>query len=188
VGGNKEKGIALLREAAAHGTVTSVEARTALSLFLRHDGRYREALEVEHSLTAQYPHDYLFRLEVANLLKDEGQGYLAMDEYKKVQADAMKPGYFIEPRLQLGYFGLADTQRGYNDIRGAAENYVHAAEQPNCSDWLRKRAALNAGEMFDKLGDRQQALKYYRIAAAPGGDQSQASEARKYLNTPFTGR
>jgi tetratricopeptide (TPR) repeat protein len=188
VGGNKERGIALLREAAAHGVVTSVEARTALSLFLRHDGRYREALDVERSLTAQYPHDYLFRLEVANLLKDEGQGYLAMDEYKKVQADGVKPGYFIEPRLQLGYFGWADTQRGYNDIKGAAMNYAQAAEQPNCSDWMRKRAALNAGEMFDKLGDRQEALRYYRIAAAPGGDQSQASEARKYLNTPFTGR
>jgi hypothetical protein len=33
VGGNKEKGLALLRESAAHGIVTPVESRTALSFF-----------------------------------------------------------------------------------------------------------------------------------------------------------
>ncbi|MES2391472.1 MAG: hypothetical protein V4555_07515, partial [Acidobacteriota bacterium] len=64
-GGSKTRGIALLRDAAAHGVVTSVESRTALSLFLRHDGRYADALEVERGLAAEYPHDYLFRLEVA---------------------------------------------------------------------------------------------------------------------------
>jgi len=31
-----------------------------------------------------------------------------------------------------------------NDIADAAENYLKAAKQPNCSDWLRKRAQLNA--------------------------------------------
>src|SRR5207253_11180237 len=50
VGGNKQRGLQLLREAAAHGTVTSVESRTVLSLFLRHDGHYPEALAVKRTL------------------------------------------------------------------------------------------------------------------------------------------
>ncbi|MDE1161784.1 MAG: hypothetical protein PW792_07530 [Acidobacteriaceae bacterium] len=185
VGGNKQKGLEMLRLSAAHGAVTSVESRTALSLFLRHDGRYKEALDVEHSLAQQYPHDFLFRLEVANLLKDEGQGLQAIAEYKKVLEDAGRPGYFVEPRLQLAYFGLGETQRGYNDIQGAANSFLRAAEQPNCSDWLRKRAQLNAGNMFDLLHDRQQAVRLYQMAAAPSGDQSQADAARKYLKQPF---
>lgn len=188
VGGSKSRGIALLRESAMHGVVTSVESRTILSLFLRHDGRYPEALDVEHGLATEYPHNYLFRLEVANLLKDEGQGVQAMTTYKEVIADAQKPGYFVDPRLQLAYFGLADTQRGYNDIPDAAMNYTLAAEQPGCSDWLRRRAELDAGEMDDLLHRRDQALKMYRGAAAPGGDQSQADAARKYLRTPFAGK
>jgi tetratricopeptide (TPR) repeat protein len=188
VGGNKEKGLALLRDSAAHGVVTSVESRTALSLFLRHDGRYPEALAEQRGLAEQYPHDYLFRLEVANLLKDEGHGLEAIAEYKKVLEDAKKPGYFVDPRLQLAWFGMADTMRGYNDIKGAAYGYTQAAEQPGASDWLRKRSALNAGEMYDLLHDRGQAVKMYQQAAAGGGDQSQADVARRYLKTPFSGK
>ena len=186
VGGSKEHGLDLLREAAAHGVVTSVESRTALSLFLRHDARYAEALQVQRSLSDQYPRDYLFRLEVANILKDQGQGNLAIAEYKKTLDDAQKPGYFIEPRLQLAFFGLADTQSGYNDIQGAAYNYTQAAAQPNCSDWLRKRAQLRAGMMYDLLHDRNQAVRMYQLASASGGDQSQADAARRYLRTPYS--
>ena len=188
VGGNKEQGLNMLRESAAHGVVTSVESRTALSLFLRHDARYDQALEVERSLTQQYPHDYLFELEVANLLKDEGHGNEAMAAYKHVIELAKQPGYFVDPRLQMAWFGLADTERGYNDIKDAADGYVQAAEQPNCSDWLRKRAQLNAGEMFDLLGDRKRARDMYFMAAASGGDQSQASAAKKYLDEPYKGK
>jgi tetratricopeptide (TPR) repeat protein len=188
VGGNKEKGLALLRESAAHGVVTAVESRTVLSLFLRHDARYPEALAVQHGLAVQYPHDYLFRLEEANLMKDEGTGPGAIELYKTVLADAMKPGYFVDPRVQMAWFGLADTQRGQNDIADAAENYLKAAEQPNCSDWLRRRAQLNAGEMFDLLHQRQRAVQLYQMASAGGGDQSQAEAARRLLKTPYMGK
>ena len=98
-----------------------------------------------------------------------------------VLADAAKPGYFIDPRLQMAWFGLADTERGQNDIADAAEGYVKAAEQPKCSDWLRKRAQLNAGEMFDLLHQRQKAVKLYEMASAGGGDQSQADMARRLM-------
>ncbi|HEV2645415.1 MAG TPA: hypothetical protein VGU46_03530 [Acidobacteriaceae bacterium] len=188
VGGNKERGLELLRESAAHGVVTSVESRTVLSLFLRHDARYPEALAVEHGLSAQYPHNYLYRLEEANLTKDEGNGLAAIALYKTVLADASKPGYFIDPRLQLAFFGLADTQRGQNDLDDAAANYVRAAEQRNCSDWLRKRAQLNAGEMLDLLHERDKARQFYQMASSGGGDQSQADTARRYLQTPYTGK
>ena len=188
VGGNKEKGLALLRESAAHGVVTAVESRTVLSLFLRHDGRYPEALVVQHGLATQYPHNYLFRLEEANLTKDEGNGPAAIELYKVVLADAAKRGYFVDPRLQMAWFGLADTERGQNEIAEAAENYLKAAEQPKCSDWLRRRAQLNAGEMYDLLHQRDKAVQMYKLASAGGGDQSQADNARKLLKTPYSGK
>ncbi len=188
VGGNRELGLSMLRECAEHGVVTKVESRTALSLFLRHDGRYPEALEVQHGLAVEYPHDYLFRLEEANLTKDEGNGPGAIAVYKEVLADAGKPGYFVDARLQLAWFGLADTQRGQNDITDAAENYLKAADQPECSDWLRKRAQLNAGEMYDLLQQRAKAVGLYQMAASGGGDQSQAEMARRLMKTPYAGK
>ena len=187
-GGNKERGLNLLRDCAAHGTITSVESRTVLSLFLRHDGRYPEALAVQRGLAQEYPRNYLFRLEEANLTKDEGNGPAAIALYLRVLADAARPGYFVDPRLQLALFGLADTQRGQNETELAAENYLKAAEQPRCSDWMRKRAYLNAGQMFDLLQQREKAVELYRKAAAPGGDQSQADLARKLIQSPYKAR
>ena len=188
VGGNRQTGLNLLRECAAHGTITAVESRTILSLFLRHDARYAEAVVVQRGLATEYPHDYLFRLEEANLTKDSGNGPGAIAIYKAVLADTQKPGYFIDPRLQLAWFGLADTERGQNDIQDAAQHYLEAASQTNNSDWLRRRAQLNAGEMFDLLHQRDTAKKQYELASAGGGDQSQAEAAQKYLKTPYTGK
>jgi hypothetical protein len=188
VGGNKQDGLADLRKSAENGTVTPIESRTVLSLFLRHDGQYPAALEVERALQKQYPHNYIFCLEVANLLKDEGHGLDAIATYKQVLDTAARPGYFTNPRLELAWFGLADTQRGYNQIKEAAYGYTQAASQPNSSDWLRKRALLAAGQMYDLLHQRPDAIRMYQQVLTPGGDQTQADAAHKYLDTPYKGK
>ncbi len=187
VGGNKEQGLNLLRDAAAHGTATRVESQTAMSLFLRHDHRYQEAFAVAQGLAKQYPRDFLFRLEEGNLMKDAGHGPEAIAIYKGVLLDAAKPGFFAEPRLQLAYFGLGETQRGQGDFAGASDSYLKASQQPNCSDWMRKRAELAAGMMLDLQHRRDDALAQYRMAAAAGGDQTQATDARKYMKSPYAG-
>jgi tetratricopeptide (TPR) repeat protein len=188
VGGNKQEGLADLRKSAAQGTVTTVESRTILSLFLRHDGQYPAALDVERSLQKDYPHNYLFCLEVANLLKDEGHGLEAIAAYKQVLDDAHRPNYFVAPRFQLAWFGMADTERGYNQIKDAAYGYTQAAQQSDSSDWLRKRAALSAGQMYDLLNQRPEAIKMYQQVLQPGGDQTQAEAAHRYLQTPYKGK
>ena len=188
IGGNKQQGIADLQKAAALGTVTPIESRTILSLFLRHDARYPEALAVQRGLAQQYPHNYLFCLEVANLLKDQGQGLPAIAAYKEVLADTRKPNYFVDPRLELAWFGMADTERGYNMIQDAAYGYTQAATQPNSSDWLRKRAELSAGQMYDLLHQRNEAVHMYHLVLTPGGDQTQSEAAHRYLQTPYQGK
>jgi len=186
-GGSKADGLKLLQDCGDHGTITGVESRTAMTIFLRHDGRYQEALEVQHGLAADYPRDYLFRLEEANLTKDMGAGPHAIDVYKAVIADGAKKNYFFDPRMQLAWFGLADTERGQNHVREAANDYLQVAAQPKCSDWLRKRAQLNAGEMLDLLHERNQAIVQYR-AAAGAADPKVADPAKQYLKTAFTGK
>ena len=188
VGGNKQEGLADLRKSAEHGTVTPVESRTILSLFLRHDAQYPAALEVQRSLQKEYPHNYIFCLEVANLLKDEGHGLEAIAAYKQVLDDANKPGYFVNPRFQLAWFGMADTERGYNMIKEAAYGYSQAASQADSSDWLRKRAALAAGQMYDLLHQRPDAIRMYQQVLKPGGDQTQSDAAHKYLANPYQGK
>ena len=67
--GSKSKGMEMLWDDAQRGLSTSVEARTVIALFLRREGKYKEAIEVVRSLKQQYPRDYLFCLEEANLLQ-----------------------------------------------------------------------------------------------------------------------
>ena len=186
VSGSKSKGIEDLRDAGGHGVITSVEARTALGLFLRREAKYEEAITVMRSLTEEYPRDFLFRLELANLTKDAGQGKAAIAEYQRVLDQAKKPGYFPSAHLELAWFGLADTLQGQKNYAEAAAAYNQATAQPTISVDLKSRCDLNSGKMYDLLNERDMALKQYQVVLRQDGDSAQAEYARKYLKSPFT--
>jgi tetratricopeptide (TPR) repeat protein len=184
--GSKPKGIEDLRDAGEHGVISSVEARTALGLFLRREARYEEAIAVTRSLTEQYPRDFLFRLELANLTKDAGEGKAAITQYQQLIEQAKKPGYFPSARLELAWFGLADTLQGQKNYAEAAEAYNQATAQPAISVDLKSRCDLNSGKMYDLLNERDMALKQYEAVLRQDSDSAQAESARKYLKSPFT--
>lgn len=145
--GDKAKGLALLEECAQHGVITSVESRTTMTIFLRHEARYQEAIKVAQSLKAQYPRDYLFALEVANLLKDSGNGPGAIREYRAVLEQAKKPGYYYSVHAELAWFGLAETLRGQNDKVGAMAAYRQAESLPTTGADLKRRASEGIREL-----------------------------------------
>ena len=184
--GSKSKGIDDLREAGAHGVITSVEARTALGLFLRREAKYDEAISVTRTLTDEYPRDFLFWLELANLTKDAGQGKAAIAQYRQLLEQAKKPGYFPSAHLELAWFGLADTLQGQKNYAEAAEAYNLATAQPTISVDLKSRCDLNSGKMYDLLNERDMARKQYEVVLRQDAGSAQADSARKYLKSPFT--
>ncbi len=185
--GSKSKGMEMLWDAGWRGPSTSVEARTVIALFLRREGKYKEAIEVVRKLKQQYPRDYLFCLEEANLLKDAGEGMGAVYAYQQVVADGSQPGYFAEARLELAYFGLGEALRGQRHYAEAAHAYEQAAESTGTGTELKVRTLLAAGECHDLLGERQVALKDYQAAIGAGPNTSRADTARKRLNSPYHG-
>ncbi len=184
--GSKSKGIQDLRDAGGAGVITSVEARTALGLFLRREAKYDEAIAVTRSLTDEYPRDFLFRLELANLTKDAGHGKAAIAEYQQLLQQARKPGFFPSAHLELAWFGLADTLQGQKDYAEAAAAYNEATAQPAISIDLKSRCNLNSGKMYDLLNERDMARRQYEVVLRQDGDSAQAESARKYLKSPFT--
>jgi len=184
--GSKAKGIQDLRDAGGRGVITSVEARTALGLFLRREAKYDEAIAVTRSLTEEYPRDFLFRLELANLTKDAGQGNAAIAEYQQVLDQAKKPGFFPTAHLELAWFGLGDTLQGQKNYAEAAAAYNQATAQPTISADLKGRCDLNSGKMYDLLNERDMARRQYEVVLRQDGDSAQADSARKYLKSPFT--
>jgi tetratricopeptide (TPR) repeat protein len=138
--GDKVKGMEMLEDSAKRGVITSVESRTTMMIFLRHDARYQQAIQVAQGLEAQFPRDFLFALEVANLKKDAGDGPGAIREYRMVLAQSAKPGYYYSVHTELAWFGLAETLRGQNDKSQALAAYRQAASQPTTGADMKARA------------------------------------------------
>jgi tetratricopeptide (TPR) repeat protein len=184
--GNKQKGLEMLRDDGKYGVTTSVEARTALALFLRREAKYGEAADWNDSLKREYPHNFLFWLESANLQKDAGHAQQAIALYRGLLDQARHTGYFTNAHLEQAWFGLADTLRGQRDAAGSAEAFEHVLAQPTVSADMKRRAQLGAGMEYDVLGKREQAEAAYRDVLALG-ESDQASDARRYLKAPYKG-
>ncbi len=184
-GGSKQKGIALLEIAGKYGVLTSEEARTALMLFLRREARYPEAADITRSLRVEYPRNFLFWLEGANLMKDSGNAAQAIASYRAALEQAKKPGYFPNAHLELAWFGLGDTLRGQHQTKESATAFAEAANQPGVSLELKRRAELAAGEQFDLLLNRDRATAEYKTVLRDGPDTPQAQDAERYLEKPF---
>jgi tetratricopeptide (TPR) repeat protein len=185
--GSKSTGLAMLRDAGGRGVIASVESRTVIALFLRRESKYKEAIQVVQGLEKQYPHDFLFRLEEANLRKDDGEGMTAVAAYRDLLDDAARPGYFAEAKLELAYFGLGDALRGQRHYTEAAQAYEKTAWTPDVGAELKIRSLLNAGECRDLNGERELAVKDYQAAIDAGPNTSRADTARKLLHSPYKG-
>ncbi len=187
--GSKSKGIQELRWVGREGIINSVAARTALAIFLRREAQYGKALDVINGLAHQYPHNFLFALEQANLLKDSGQGMRAIAAYQSLLQRATAPGgYYPDAHLEMAYYGLGEAARGQRQLQEAASAYENATMQSTASPLMKRRAHLGAGEMFDLLGQRAQAKQQYDAVLALGADSDQAVRATRYESSPYHGK
>ncbi|MGB6933162.1 MAG: hypothetical protein WBD91_10315, partial [Acidobacteriaceae bacterium] len=184
--GSRSKGIQELRWVGRQGIINSVSARTALAIFLRREAQYGKALDVINDLVHQYPHNFLFALEQANLLKDSGEGMRAIAAYQSLLQRATAPGgYYPDAHLEMAYYGLGEAARGQRQLQEAASAYQNATAQSTSSPLMKRRAHLGAGEMFDLLGQRAQAKQQYDAVLALGTDSDQAVRATRYESSPY---
>jgi tetratricopeptide (TPR) repeat protein len=157
-------------------------------LFLRREAQYQRAIEIARQMAEEYPHDYLFRLEEANLEKDAGDGPAAIHTYEQLIQTAQHSGYFPEAHLELAYFGLGDTLRGQKQYPGAVEAYRQGALQPTTSPELKRRCLLEAGKSYDLMGEHAQAVEQYQAVLAAGSDTAQGDAARRLMKAPYAGK
>lgn len=185
--GSKAEGMTLLRDDSANGVITRVEAKTAMMLFLRRESKYGEAAGIARGLAEEYPHDYLFRLEEANLEKDGGAGMVAVQTYQHLIETAKHTGYYPAAHLELAYFGLGDSLRGQKKFAEAVDAYRNGAYQPTTSPELKRRCLLRAGESYDLMDEHRQAVQEYQQVLNAGSDTVQGELARKYMKTAYAG-
>jgi tetratricopeptide (TPR) repeat protein len=186
-GGNKQTGLKMLREAGDAGGETWVDAKVILTLFLRREQRYDEALEVVRSLNATHPRNFLFALEEANILKDSGKGPESIAAYRKVLESA-KSGAFHDPHLEFAYWGLGEALRGQRQFLSAAGAYDAVGTFQRADAGLVRRATLAGGEMYDLALNRELATRKYEAVITASADSSEADRARHHLRDPYKER
>lgn len=184
--GNKAKGLALLRQAVDGGGEESIDASTILALFLAREGRYDEALLLLGRDYANFPHNFIFGLAVADLLNASGKHEQAIAAYRKL-VNLGEQGYFPDARVERAAYSLGQVLRREKDYSDAAKAFGEAIDYPHANPGITAPAALDAGEVYDLLGARSQALQRYKQARSIAPPQSDtARAAARFIRRPYT--
>lgn len=162
-GGGKERGIAMLEEAATIPT-TATDARLALALIYSREARQHEAHAVFVALMAEYPDNRLFQLEAASAawragLADTADALLTSGLARLAQDSRPKPDG--ERALWLYKRGQARVSR--NHLPEAEQDLGQALEH-NPAGWVEGRVYLELGRIADLRGARSRALDAYARA------------------------
>jgi tetratricopeptide (TPR) repeat protein len=184
VTGNRQKGLDYLREVSrSHGT-SSNDATLALSLFLRREQLYPEALELVGRVSREYPRNYVLAAEYAHLLNAAGHGREAIAQYRLVLQRG-REGKYSTFQLEVAAWGLGVSLRGQREYEQAAEAFDLVTTGNDVEPSLIDRAEVAAGEMYDTIGRRGLAVERYQKAIAAGHDSDAVSAARKHLRHPY---
>jgi tetratricopeptide (TPR) repeat protein len=182
--GTKEKGLQYLREVSRSNGENAVDAKVVLSLFLRREHQYDEARGIMEELETRFPRNYLFSLEVANLLRDSGRWDEAAAGYRRVWQNG-RDGKYGALHYELAAWGLGELLRSRKDYAGAAAAYELTNEVANPDPETLQKANLAAGEMYDLLLRREMAVKKYQMVVAENGGTPLAEEARRLMREAY---
>ena len=182
--GSREKGLTYLRDVAHSDGETSVDAKIVLSLFLRREHKYDEALGYMQDLADRYPHNHLFPTEVANLMRASGRLQEAEAVYRKVWQNG-REGKYDKLHYEIAAWGLGELLRSEKNIAGAAAAYESVNEAPNPDPDIQLKANLAAGQMYDLLKQRDLAMKRYETVIAENANSGQADQARRYIKEAY---
>jgi tetratricopeptide (TPR) repeat protein len=182
--GSSEKGLAYLREVAKSDGENAVDAKVVLTLFLRREHQYDEALGYMNDLSVKYPRNHLFLTEVANLQRSAGRRQEAEAAYRKVWQNG-REGKYGTLHYELAAWGLGELLRSEKDLTGAATAYDLVNEAPNPDPDVLQKANLAAGQMYDLLQKRDLAMQKYQTVLAGNANTGPADQARRYIKEAY---
>ncbi len=182
--GSRDKGLAYLREVAKNEGENSVDAKVVLTLFLRREHNYDEALDYMRDLTTKYPKNHLFPTEIANLQRASGDLPAAEATYRRVWQNG-REGKYGTLHYELAAWGLGELLRSKKDLPGAAAAYELVNQAPEPDPDILQKANLAAGEMYDLMQKRDLAMKRYETVLAGNANTGPADQARRYIREAY---
>jgi len=182
--GSSEKGLSYLREVANSEGENAVDAKVVLTLFLRREHKYDEALGYMNELSVRYPRNHLFLTEVANLQRAAGRLQEAEVTYRRVWQNG-REGKYGNLHYELAAWGLGELLRNEKNLAAAAAAYDSVNEAPNPDPDILQKANLAAGQMYDLLQKRELAMKKYQTVLAGNANTGPADQARRYIKEAY---
>jgi tetratricopeptide (TPR) repeat protein len=183
-GGDKERGLRMIEDAAAYPSVSQTDAKFALLLLYNRERRYDDAMRIVRQLQQQYPRN-------RQLWYEGGATLIRADQY--AAADAMltdgirrrdadrRERMFGEDALWHYKRGVARSRLGQSD---AARSDFDIALAREAREWVRGRTHAELGRLAAAAGGAEQARRHYRQAiefAERGNDPTGRSEAETLL-------
>lgn len=187
-GGGKERGIAMIEEAAAHRGDGAADAKFALVLIYNREGRYNDALRTLQQLQREFPRNRILWLEAGATALRAGRPAdaerMLADGFSKLSAD-MRSRFFGEEALWLVKRASA---RLALDRREQAEADLRRALGLEARKWVTGRAHAELGKLADLRGNRVTARREFERAAAlatEDNDPLGAAEAERWVQVPY---
>jgi tetratricopeptide (TPR) repeat protein len=182
--GSKDKGLQYLRDVANANCESRVDAEVILSLFLRREHRFSEALPIMAGLAPLYPHNMLFALEEGNLLRAVGRNQEAAAVYRRIWQTG-REGHYAGLHYEMAALALGDLLRSEKDYSGAAAAYELVSQVAQPDPEMQQKGNLGAGEMYDLLQKRDLAMRKYQAVVASDGNTSLGATARERMKEPY---
>jgi tetratricopeptide (TPR) repeat protein len=183
-GGGRERGLALVKEAADYGGDNRVDARVALVLLYNRERRYDDALQQLERLRTEFPRNRLFWLETGGTLLRAGRHAEAnrmLSEGIDRFADDTRSRMFSEEAIWFQKRGEARAAIG---LAAGARDDLHKSLATEGRRWVHGRARLELGRLALKANDRagaQTELKTAITLCESDNDQPCANDARRLL-------
>jgi tetratricopeptide (TPR) repeat protein len=184
-GGDKERGLKMIEEAAAYPSLAQTDAKFALLLLYNREKRYDDAVRVAEDLQKQYPRNRQLWYEAGATLLRAGRNAQAENVFsegiRRRDGDA-RERMFGEDALWHYKRGLARTRLGRTEM---AREDLQIPLAREARDWVRGRANKELGELALSAGNREQARTHSRLAielADRGNDPAGKAEAQGLLS------
>ena len=209
--GSKKRGLETLARVAREGKWAQDDAKTLLIALLKREKRFADALTYARELSAKYPRNYLYKLEVADALVSQAtveratnpQGAASAErEAFQIFEELLRPersGAAASPRrgqpaaqtasqpraLDQIYFSYGQALSQAGQMEQAAKQYLSGAATPGAEPGLATMSRLRAAQALDLAGKRDEALEQYKAVLARPNIYDSHEEAKRGLREPF---
>jgi tetratricopeptide (TPR) repeat protein len=187
-GGDKDKGIRMVEDAAAGGGTVAADARFALVLLYNRERRFADAMRVLAELRAEFPRNRILWLESGATALRAGR----LDEAERLLSDGIaRLATDARPRMHgeeaLWMLKRGATRVALNRLPDAEADLTRGATL-EARGWVTGRIHAELGKVADLRQDRAAARRHFQRAlmlAEQDNDAPGAEAARRWVNAPW---